>query len=425
VTPFTLAAFLALSLLTLPAFADESCPACSKGVVIASDSFDVYHALSNETSIYAAGCEVQRSGSWLVVKRMPVAGGAFETLATLAACDGRWIAIHLDERTLVAAVNGPHQSWLWLIPMGGGDATLLATRANQISHLLADETHFYWLETVDGAGTIHRVSRAGGPVKSVGPAVAGWTDFAIDHDFVYVSADIVGGFPGVYRIDKLSGVTERITTDFAGSLAVDEEHVYWSDGFRVRQMAKGSGHVDVLFEADPWATSIFELRSADKGVLYYDVRGTRGPCPDYSVIVRWTDRESSSLGMIGDVAPGACVLYYATPICWMVPSSSQISRACVTVPRIRELSATMGPDEGGHEIVIRGAHFENVERVSFGGNDATVVSGTSEELRVITPRGGYTVGVRLFTRDGMSTVLDDAYTYDPLVVLRERRPARP
>lgn len=80
------------------------------------------------------------------------------------------------------------------------------------------------------------------------------------------------------------------------------------------------------------------------------------------------------------------------------------------IPEITALTPNRGPIGGGNVVVIEGNTLSDAEEVLFGAVEATIVSNTDTEIRVIAPAGSGTVSVTVVI-NGENTTLTNAYTY--------------
>jgi hypothetical protein len=83
-------------------------------------------------------------------------------------------------------------------------------------------------------------------------------------------------------------------------------------------------------------------------------------------------------------------------------------------PVVSSVSPASGPAAGGNVITITGSNFIGVSAVTFGGVNATGISGSSSSLLVQVPAGTGTVDVRVVAF-GVSSAINanDKYTYLP------------
>ncbi|MEM7231445.1 MAG: CotH kinase family protein, partial [Planctomycetota bacterium] len=83
-------------------------------------------------------------------------------------------------------------------------------------------------------------------------------------------------------------------------------------------------------------------------------------------------------------------------------------------PRIDEISPAFGTPEGGTEVTLNGAGFQEGLEVRFGGVPAQSIEiESSERVRATTPRGndGRVVDLLASNTDGQEFLLEDAFTY--------------
>ncbi len=225
--------------------ADEGSP-----TAIAVDATHVYWATSG------SGCN---DG---LIRRMPKAGGAIETLASnqpnpraldldqdhvyfYDACGSGLLRrvpkqggpvfdypITVVDSGRAMAVGGQDVYFsdygLLRIAKSGGKRLMVDSSA-YVYAVAADATGAYWMGPVGGGGSTYGVfAHAPG---SVGATVlanpAGVTNtLGIDQDYVYF-----GSSPGIRRVSKKGGAISTVATGSVWRLAVDDSAVYWTDGF--------------------------------------------------------------------------------------------------------------------------------------------------------------------------------------------------
>lgn len=84
------------------------------------------------------------------------------------------------------------------------------------------------------------------------------------------------------------------------------------------------------------------------------------------------------------------------------------------VPSITSIQPNQAPPTGGQVVSIRGSNFEGPVRVLFGEQQATVVSVTSTEIRVIVPP--ITLGLSEQAREVQVIVINEAGTQDEITL---------
>lgn len=81
------------------------------------------------------------------------------------------------------------------------------------------------------------------------------------------------------------------------------------------------------------------------------------------------------------------------------------------VPVILSVSPNSGPTSGGTSVAVSGSNFDPSDSVSFDGIPATVVSGTSTVINVVTPsHAAGPVNVAVVSSDGVATIAN-GFTY--------------
>ncbi len=160
------------------------------------------------------------------------------------------------------AIDGSHIYWadnagIRRVSKDGGDTEMVVTGVDAQS-IEVDGTHVYWSEgsyNVPRSGMVRRAPKDGGPhpeIELLDRRIVGPPHLALDATHVYWT----GTNATVWKRTKSGSTVDRIVegrTDFRGSaIALDDTHVFWSDGTpagftgRVRRVAKGGGRVDDL-----------------------------------------------------------------------------------------------------------------------------------------------------------------------------------
>ncbi len=88
----------------------------------------------------------------------------------------------------------------------------------------------------------------------------------------------------------------------------------------------------------------------------------------------------------------------------------EVELSCIQPPFLSSVTPTEIPCEGGVELVIEGENLCDLVSVSVGGQNATVLSATSNSVAVIAPAGsGLNLDVNVTTQQGVSNALPLSY----------------
>jgi hypothetical protein len=158
------------------------------------------------------------------------------------------------------------------VPVGGGAVETLASGDFVVSgHLTTDEGFVYW--TNEWPGTVMRVAKTGGKSTTLLDGQTRPMYVALDDKFVYFTTyakEAPGG--QVARVAKLGGAVETLATGhpYLSGLVVDEQAAYWTSPSGLWKQAKSGGAATRLSPEKQHLTKL----CGDAGSLYFYFRST-------------------------------------------------------------------------------------------------------------------------------------------------------
>jgi hypothetical protein len=140
----------------------------------------------------------------------------------------------------------------------GGPVQVIAADQKSPRTVAVDGTQVYWGNFGAGDTTIRKAPRTGGPVVLLADAAGSPVELAVDDDRVYW---VSYGTRALYSVSKSGGAPVLLAPGAAGvgaaagshGLALDAQHVYWLDSFRISRVPRAGGAVMVVFEGDALA----------------------------------------------------------------------------------------------------------------------------------------------------------------------------
>ncbi len=180
------------------------------------------------------------------VQSMAVGGGAVTTYPASVALGGSEDdGIAVDE--LYVYWNDLLQKTVNKMPLGGGPVTVLASNQGYLVGIATDGHFVYWASTTglytdSETGSISRVSRDGGVVELLASQATETLNLGLDGSYVYWTASghtAGSGSLSKVPIDGSQPPNVLIAgLDFPFGIAVDSQHVYWTEASRVVRLEK-------------------------------------------------------------------------------------------------------------------------------------------------------------------------------------------
>jgi hypothetical protein len=154
------------------------------------------------------------------VKALPIGGGTATTLASLSEDP---VDLEADGQDVFFTMFDG--SGIFRLSKAGGKPVAIVTRGSlKMASIAVDATDVYWTSYKDG--TVNRVPRGGGRIKTLAVEQAHPVDVVVDADFVYWSNETDGT---IRRIAKAGGepITLVSGQENHDILALDAANVYW------------------------------------------------------------------------------------------------------------------------------------------------------------------------------------------------------
>ncbi len=177
------------------------------------------------------------------IYRVPAAGGAAETLATLELAPTGDLVVQGDSIFFTSEAGNAVLS----LPIAGGRPQVLA-QVTAPTQLAVDKTHVYFVTFArnEPGGSVSRVARQGGPAEVLSSGHLGLDNIALDESDVYFRSN-----SGLFRLPKSGGNPQslwtRKPTQNALRLALDATHVYFllespgSGKYSLARLSKAGG----------------------------------------------------------------------------------------------------------------------------------------------------------------------------------------
>jgi hypothetical protein len=191
-------------------------------VVLATGQLRPTDIAVDGTSVYWTNTGGAPAGS---IAKVPLCGGTPVTLANNVVGAAGIVVSSTD--VLWAAYDGTINE----VPIGGGATTMLATGAQGIVAIEADEV--YWPIATGGCMpspctlSVLKMSLTGGTPSTLASMPFGSPTaltFAVDSDDVYWTNQMTG----VFKVPVSGGAITTLSSVGAGGIAVDDTNVYWS-----------------------------------------------------------------------------------------------------------------------------------------------------------------------------------------------------
>jgi hypothetical protein len=281
-TPRAAPVLVAIACLTVATGCSSSSGVNAKATTLATGTFPQAMTMDGD-NVYMVTTASAEDGT-VVVVRMPLAGGAATTLATLGSDQTAGMA--MSGSTIVLSENDFSSSSpagsLLSVPVGGGTTATVAALAGSPGRIACDGADVYVGQSITGTACasppcldLLKIPLAGGTVVTLTTAAHTPNAFAFD------SADVYWGTSDGYvlKLAKTGGGTPTVLADFAqtsvGAIALNGADLYWSASGGDVYRTPTAGGTSTAIEVS--ATFVQAAAAWSAGVAWgYDGESTNG-----------------------------------------------------------------------------------------------------------------------------------------------------